>query len=206
MNRGRASKLVFGVALAAVSLVVFYPEGSADSSGAGNSPIAAAPVETAGALRSPRSPGVRGHCPSARRGLVWYRAASARWYRQMGARRLSVAAKSSRPCRIIRYEAKRERLRARVARLNFEGWYRQTYERWRCVHEREGAWNDPHAPYWGGVQMDMSYQRAYGREFLRRWGTADRWPIWAQLVAAERGRRERGWQPWPNTARECGLL
>ena len=47
---------------------------------------------------------------------------------------------------------------------------------------------------------------AYGPGFLRKWGHAGRWPVWAQLIAAERGRHERGWYPWPNTARECGLL
>ena len=83
--------------------------------------------------------------------------------------------------------------------------FRRLYEKWRCIHEHEGAWNDPNGPYYGGLQMDISFQRAHGWDFYRRWGTADRWPVWAQLVTAERAYRIRGFSPWPNTARTCGL-
>lgn len=77
---------------------------------------------------------------------------------------------------------------------------------WACIHSREGSWTDPGGPYYGGLQMDVSFQIHYGREFFNRWGTADRWPIWAQIAAAERARRDVGYSPWPNTARACGLL
>jgi resuscitation-promoting factor RpfA len=61
--------------------------------------------------------------------------------------------------------------------------------------------------YYGGLQMDVGFQSRYGSEFLRRYGTADRWPRWAQLQAAARAYRDgRGFTPWPNTARACGLL
>lgn len=75
-----------------------------------------------------------------------------------------------------------------------------------CVKSREGSWTDPNAPYWGGMQADLSFQKTYGPEFYRRWGTADHWPPWAQMVMAYRGWLARGWYPWPNTARACGLL
>lgn len=75
-----------------------------------------------------------------------------------------------------------------------------------CIHRYEGSWTDPAAPYWGGLQMDISFQSTYGPEFLARWGTADHWPVWAQLQAAERAVAVRGFTPWPNTARYCGLL
>ena len=40
-----------------------------------------------------------------------------------------------------------------------------------------------------------------------KWGTADNWPAWAQLQAAVRAYRAgRGFYPWPNTARACGLI
>lgn len=74
-----------------------------------------------------------------------------------------------------------------------------------CIHKYEGAWNDPNSPYWGGLQMDMNFQQAYGSEFLSRWGTADHWPVWAQLQAGARAVKVRGYSPWPNTARLCGL-
>ena len=49
--------------------------------------------------------------------------------------------------------------------------------------------------------------RTYGPEFVRQWGTADNWPVWAQLVAAARAHASgRGFTPWPNTARACGLI
>lgn len=74
-----------------------------------------------------------------------------------------------------------------------------------CVRSHEGAWNDAGAPYWGGMQMDMSFQRTYGADHYRRWGTADNWPWWAQLEAAYRGWLFRGWAPWPATSVRCGL-
>ena len=83
-----------------------------------------------------------------------------------------------------------------------------------CIHHYEGSWTDPGYPYWGGLQMDASFQNTYGYMkihgtriyFGRLWGTADHWPIWAQLQAGMNGYRARGWWPWPNTARVCGLL
>jgi hypothetical protein len=77
-----------------------------------------------------------------------------------------------------------------------------------CIHHYEGAWNaNTGNGYYGGLQMDMGFQRTYGGAFVRRWGTADNWPAWAQLQAATRAYRSgRGFGPWPNTARACGLL
>jgi hypothetical protein len=75
-----------------------------------------------------------------------------------------------------------------------------------CIHSHEGAWNDPNAPYYGGLQMDMSFQRAYGSEFLRAWGTADNWPISVQMTVAMRAYLSgRGYNPWPATSVMCGL-
>lgn len=75
-----------------------------------------------------------------------------------------------------------------------------------CVHRYEGAWTDPAAPYYGGLQMDVAFMAAYGARYLEAWGTADHWPALAQLLAAHRAWRARGWSPWPNTAAMCGLL
>lgn len=75
-----------------------------------------------------------------------------------------------------------------------------------CIHRYEGSWTDPNAPYWGGLQADLSFQQAYGAEYYRRWGTADHWPVSAQLHMGYRGVMARGYSPWPNTARQCGLL
>jgi hypothetical protein len=78
---------------------------------------------------------------------------------------------------------------------------------WLCIHRYEGSWTDPNAPYYGGLQMDLSFQRTYARRLLRRKGTADHWTPLEQMWAAERAHRSgRGFYPWPNTARYCGLI
>ena len=75
-----------------------------------------------------------------------------------------------------------------------------------CIHRYEGAWNDPYAPYYGGLQMDIPFMQHYGYSYYRRWGTADHWPVWAQMQAGVNGYLVQGWYAWPNTARLCGLI
>ena len=78
---------------------------------------------------------------------------------------------------------------------------------WLCIHRYEGSWTDPNPPYYGGLQMDLGFQRTYAPGLLRRKGTADRWTPLEQMWAAERAHRSgRGFYPWPNTARYCGLI
>ena len=118
----------------------------------------------------------------------------------------------------LRHQLRVERLRAqqtiqklrralREARTSPVFYRSPRLSEWLCIHSHEGAWNaDTGNGYHGGLQMDMSFQRAYGPEFLRRWGTADRWPPGAQMLAADRAWRVRGFAPWPATARACGLV
>ncbi|HEU0304737.1 MAG TPA: hypothetical protein VFR32_09155 [Gaiellaceae bacterium] len=81
------------------------------------------------------------------------------------------------------------------------------YDEWLCIHRYEGSWTDPNAPYYGGLQMDMSFQRTYGWNLLQAKGTADNWSPLEQMWVAERAYQSgRGFYPWPNTARYCGLL
>ena len=77
---------------------------------------------------------------------------------------------------------------------------------WFCIHGYEGAWNDPNAPYYGGLQMDYSFQKAYGGRLLALKGTADNWTMTEQMWVAEQAFKTRGFNPWPNTARYCGLI
>jgi len=77
---------------------------------------------------------------------------------------------------------------------------------WLCIHRYEGSWTDPGAPYYGGLQMDLSFQQSYGAGLFVRKGTADHWSPLEQMWTAERAYRTRGFTPWPNTARMCGLL
>jgi hypothetical protein len=79
---------------------------------------------------------------------------------------------------------------------------------WLCIHRHEGAWTaNTGNGYYGGLQMDLGFQRAYGRDVLRRKGLAHRWGYLEQIWVAERAYRTgRGFYPWPNTARACGLI
>jgi hypothetical protein len=83
---------------------------------------------------------------------------------------------------------------------------------WLCIHRHE---RDPRAGwqtntgngYYGGLQMDVSFQRTYGGRLLRTKGTADKWTPLEQIwVAVKAYRSGRGFYPWPNTARACGVL
>ena len=77
---------------------------------------------------------------------------------------------------------------------------------WNCIHSHEGSWVDPGAPYWGGLQMDLSFQESYGGWLLTHKGTADHWSPLEQIWTAVRAWRVRGFSPWPSTARACGLI
>ncbi len=77
-----------------------------------------------------------------------------------------------------------------------------------CVHRGEGSWTAATGNgYYGGLQLDLDFQRTYGGPFLRAWGTADHWPPYVQIAVAEAARLSgRGYHPWPRTARACGLI
>lgn len=77
---------------------------------------------------------------------------------------------------------------------------------WLCIHRYEGAWTDDGGPYWGGLQMSLTFQAHYGGWLLRTKGTADHWTPLEQMWTAEKALRSRGFWPWPNTARMCGLI
>lgn len=78
--------------------------------------------------------------------------------------------------------------------------------RWTCIHEREGAWN-AEGFYEGGLQFDHEFSTTYGPDMWRKYGTGPHaWSPRDQMVVAERARKVRGYWPWPNTARACGLL
>ncbi len=83
---------------------------------------------------------------------------------------------------------------------------------WLCIyrHERnprQGWRTRTGNGFYGGLQMNISFQRTYGAHLLRRKGTADRWTPIEQMWVAERAYRSgQGFYPWPNTARYCGLI
>lgn len=159
-----------------------------------------ASVQTTERLLPPESGYLLGHIARLRR-QTW------RWQALMGrARTPSVdSARRSRDAAYRRWVLDLWRTRALRARRQAAD---PPHERpWQCIHRYEGAWDDANAPYYGGLQMDISFQRSYGGDLLRRKGTADKWTPLEQMWVAERAHRSgRGFAPWPNTARRCGLL
>ena len=83
---------------------------------------------------------------------------------------------------------------------------------WLCIHRYEATWHyDKNAPghnrkYDGGLQMSVWFQQHYGAWLYRILGTADHWTPLEQMWVAEQGFKDSGFHPWPNTARDCGLL
>jgi hypothetical protein len=65
---------------------------------------------------------------------------------------------------------------------------------------------DTGAPYYGGLQMDVGFQQHYGAWLYARKGTANHWSPLEQIWTAEKALKTRGFWPWPNTARYCGLI
>jgi hypothetical protein len=185
--------------IAAVSLLACTSSVSTGS-GAAEIPFSSAAAGRAQGLVSRVSAPEK--CASARRALRFYQRRSAEQRSKMGAPKTS----THRGSRCPRYLAKVWRAKARAARAAFEAWFEFTYAKWRCIHEHEGAWNaNTGNGYYGGLQMTSWFQRTYGREFVARYGSAERWPVWAQLRAAERAWREcRCFRQW-GTRGLCGL-
>ncbi len=139
---------------------------------------------------------------------VHYRTVARRWKALMGKPRPRVGAAP------IAFESllERRRWRARAWRAKAlaarRAGHRPPHLRaWICIHRYEGSWRDPNAPYFGGLQMDLTFQLQYGLRLLRDKGTADHWTRFEQMWVAERAHRSgRGFYPWPLTARRCGLI
>ena len=128
------------------------------------------------------------------------RSSTWRWESLIGLRhsRLAVSLRSHRALRFWRARMQR------VRRLAAHPPHRRA---WLCIHRYEGSWWDSGDPYWGGLQMDRSFMRAYAPPALLRRGWANRWTPLEQMWVAERAHRSgRGFSPWPNTARACNLI
>jgi len=128
------------------------------------------------------------------RRTVWH------WQAVMGKRR-TTAKTSLRTVSALRYWRRQARSVARVAS------HPPHKTGWLCIHRYEGSWSDSDDPYWGGLQMDRGFMQSYAPGVLLRRGWANRWTALEQMWVAERAHRSgRGYWPWPNTARFCGLI
>lgn len=152
-------------------------------------------------------------CPGVIRGIHYYRTATWNWQEKLGAVKYRAATKHFHSCAYATWAAKRWMHRAKRLHKHYANFRSRVLASgsltsdWSCIHSHEGSWSaNTGNGYYGGLQMDLSFQQAYGAEFLSRWGTADHWPVWAQVTAANRAKRSNGYTPWPNTARMCGLL
>ena len=90
----------------------------------------------------------------------------------------------------------RELWRGRAAKAERAAQNPPHRRQWLCIHrfERhpEQGWATRTGNgYYGGLQMDISFQRTYGGELLRRKGTANRWTPAEQMWVAERAYQER---------------
>jgi hypothetical protein len=136
-----------------------------------------------------------------------HRAETWRWQRVTGKplTRVRQPERSDRsPAYLLRL---RDRWEARAVRARKRARRPPHLQEWRCIHRYEGSWDDPNAPYYGGLQMDLSFQRTYGRRLLRTKGTADHWTPLEQMWVGEKALRAgRGFYPWPTAARRCGLI
>lgn len=79
---------------------------------------------------------------------------------------------------------------------------------WLCIHRYEGSWTDSGDPYYGGLQMDQQFMYSYGSDMINKYGGfANLWSPQDQMIVAQRAYSSgRGFSPWPNTARYCGLF
>jgi hypothetical protein len=129
-----------------------------------------------------------------------YQAQVDHWNHVMGATPVRLTASGNRELAYVRWRALARRVATRVQNPPYES-------AWQCIHRYEGSWTDTGGPYYGGLQMDLGFQAHYGGYLLRAKGTADKWTPEEQMwVAARAHRSGRGFYPWPNTARACGLI
>ena len=131
-----------------------------------------------------------------------------RWQRLMGVplTRPTQAAERSESLAFQRWVLRSWRHKA--GKMRRRAHHPRRLEAWLCIQRQEGPWNaNTGNGYYGGLQMDLQFQRTYGADLLRRRGLAHRWGYLEQIWVAERAYRSgRGFYPWPNTARSCGLI
>ncbi|MES1246415.1 MAG: hypothetical protein ABUS54_01925 [Actinomycetota bacterium] len=135
-----------------------------------------------------------------------YEQATWHWQRVMGIRTSRTTGQSVRQLGVPGAKAALHRWRRLAARARRLAQHPPHYSDFMCIHRFEGSWTDSGSPYWGGLQMNLSFQATYGAWLYRTKGTADHWTPLEQIWVAEKALKSRGFYPWPLTARDCGLI
>jgi hypothetical protein len=153
------------------------------------------------------------HQTIGREALAYYGAEIARfkteiwhWQRVIGAPLTPAPSRSLAELSPIAIQRAAAQWRVRLARVHGEALHPPHLEQFLCIHRYEGSWTDTGAPYYGGLQMDVGFQQSYGGWLYATKGTADHWSPLEQIWTAEKALKSRGFWPWPNTARDCGLI
>ncbi len=136
-----------------------------------------------------------------------YRKETWRWQALMGARR-TPSQRTERAGGLAYRKWVRSLWRGRALHARGQAARPPHRSAWQCLQRYEAPWHAATGNgYYGGLQMDIGFQARYGVGLLRSKGTADRWTSVEQMWVAERAFRSgRGFYPWPNTARACGLI
>jgi Transglycosylase-like domain len=153
-------------------------------------------------------------CPGIHKGVRYYRRVTWKFQNKLDATITRAALSEFPSCNYAKWAA--ELWRDRSSQWN-KRWVHYLKNRptikylsqWICIHNHEGAWNaNTGNGYYGGLQMDITFQNAYGRDMIRKYGGyAHTWSPRDQMIVAERAHDSgRGFGPWPNTGRMCGVL
>jgi len=140
-----------------------------------------------------------------RRHIRRFRADTRHWLTVMHGRPPAAGSRTLAAHSLLRLRQVERRWQHRAHRTWVRATHPPSYQEWLCIHRYEGSWADSGGPYWGGLQMDLGFQQTYGGWLLRHKGTADHWSALEQIWVAVRASHTRGFSPWPNTARDCGL-
>lgn len=135
-----------------------------------------------------------------------YQSATWRWDRLMGVPRVQTEGRALQEMSIPDIQRAVRLWEQRAIEARREAQNPPHKAAWLCIHHYEGSWTDGGAPYYGGLQMNLGFQHTYAPWLLRAKGTADHWTPLEQIWTAEKAAKSRGFWPWPNTARFCGLI
>jgi hypothetical protein len=136
-----------------------------------------------------------------------YQRATWRWERLMGAPTTPTEGRVLAEMSIPDVQSAVELWKERAAAAHRKATRPPHLAAWLCIHRHEGGWSSNTGNgYYGGLQMNLGFQQTYARLLFRLKGTADHWTPLEQMWAAEKASKSRGFWPWPNTARYCGLI